>query len=115
MLLGSFLISTVSATDDNTNNDPTQDMPVSSDNPILIAQENSTTILEDDPVLIQQPDNSTLEITDPRIYSSENDSDDNLLISTQTKPDYTGYFVGIIALVAVISVSAFAILKRYKK
>jgi hypothetical protein len=117
VLLCSFLVSSVSATDDNTTREPTPDTPSTSDNPVLIAtQDNDTTTSDSDPNLYQTRDNSTTTTTDPPIANDNSESGDGLLISTQSSPDYTGYLAAGIALVLVIALSSFVIvfMKRRK-
>jgi hypothetical protein len=115
MLLCSFLVSSVSATDDNTTIDPTPDTPLEGDNPVLIVTEdNATTIADGDPKLYQARDNST-NPTDPSTANDASESDNGLLISTQSSPDYTGYLEAGIALVAAIAISSFVIVFMKRK
>lgn len=117
VLLCSFLVSSVSATDDNTAREPTPDTPSTSDNPVLIAtQDNDTTTANSDPNRYETRDNSTTTGTDPQITNNNSESGDGLLISTQSSPEYTGYLVAGIALISVIALSSFVIvfMKRRK-
>ena len=117
VLLCSFLVSGVSATDDNTTRDPTLDTPSASDDPVLIAtQGNDATTSDGDPALYQARDNSTTTATEPPTANDTSESGDDLLISTQSSPDNSGYIVAGIALVAMIALSSFVILfmKRRK-
>ena len=111
-----FLVSNVSATDDDTNGAPTPDTSSASDNPMLIAtQDNATTTSDDDSTLYETRDNSTIATTDPPTAITNNESDEGLLISTQATPDYTGYLVVGIALVVIIAVSSFVIVYRKRR
>jgi hypothetical protein len=116
-LFCSFLVSSVSATDDNTTVAPTPDTHLASDNPMLIATQDNATTSDGDSTLYQNRDNSTTTATDPPTANDTSESGDGWLISTQSSPDYTGYLVAGIALVAVIALSSFVIvfMKRRKK
>jgi hypothetical protein len=116
-LLCSILISSASATDDNLIRTPTDETPVASDNPTaiatqepnLIATENGTTT-DDSTQLYQQRDNSTAQQKD---FDGAESGD--MLISTQTTPDYTGYAVVAGVLVVVIVLSLIFIFMKKRK
>ena len=117
LLICSILVSSVSATDDDLTRTPTDETPVASDSPTaianqepnLIATENSTTT-DDSTQLYQQRDNSTAQQTD--VDGAESG---DMLISTQTTPDYTGYVVVAGVLVVVIVLSLILILVKKRK
>ena len=110
-----FLVSSASATDDNTTRDPTPDTPSTSDNPVLIATEDNATTSDVDTATYQARDNSSNTTIDPPTVNDASESDDGLLISTQSSPDYTGYLVAGLALVTVIALSSFVIMYMKRK
>jgi len=79
-----------------------------------VTEDNATTIADGDPKLYQARDNST-NTTDPSTANDASESDNGLLISTQSSPDYTGYLVAGIALVSAIVISSFVIVFMKRK
>ena len=116
LLLCSILVSSASAADDNLTRTATDEIPVASDNPTipatqepnLIATQNGT-ITDDSTQLYQQRDNSTAHQTD--VDGAEYG---DMLISTQTTPDYTGYVAvaGVLVVVIVLSLIFIFVKKR---
>jgi hypothetical protein len=116
LLLCSILVSNASAADDNYTRTPTEETPGTSDNPMatatqepnLIATQDGTTT-DDSAQLYQQRDNSTAQQTDV-----DGAKYGDMLISTQTTPDYTGYFVvaGVLVVVIILSLIFIFVKKR---
>ncbi len=111
LLLCSLFISCIKAADVPSETD--SNASVTSENPVLIATEDLPT--DGTPNLIQPRDNST----QPPIDSSnatQSESAEDLLISTKSDPDYTGYTVAFVSLVAVVAVAlSVVVLKRVRK
>lgn len=96
----------------------TQNGPVASEEPPLIAtRDNVTATSDDSPVLFQERDNSTIAgDSSPADANKEAQSNDEpVLISTLSQPDNTGFIIAGIALVAAIAVSAAVIISRKRK
>jgi hypothetical protein len=110
LLLCSVLSSTANAADDNTTAEPTPDLPQTSDTPMLIATQNGT-LSGDDGTLYQANENST-ETTQPPAANSDESGD--VLIATQSNPDYSGYIIAGTVLAAVILACVFIIIRKRK-
>ncbi len=116
LLLSSFLVSSVIGTDDNAATDPTPDTPSTGENPVLIATEDTATTGPDsDSGTYQARDNSTDTTIDPPTANDASESDHDLLISTQTSPDYTVYLIAGLALVAIALCSSVIVYLKRKK
>ena len=110
LLLSSVLASTANAADDNTTVEPTPDLPQTSDSPMLIATQNGT-LSGDDGTLYQANENST-ETTQPPTANS--DETEEVLIATQSNPDYSGYIIAGIVLTAFVGVCALVVIRKRK-
>jgi hypothetical protein len=110
LLLSPVLASTVNAADDNPAVEPTPDIPLASETPMLIATQNDT-LSGDDGTLYQANENSTETIQPP---SANSDETGDMLIATQSNPDYSGYIISGIILAAVVLACVFIIMKKHK-
>ncbi len=108
MLLCTFFVSTVRAADEVPFT-TAPDNPLVTDEPNLISTADNST--SDNPSLIAPRENATA--TDTSVTGG--DPDDNSLLSGKTSPDYTGYFVAAVALLAVIAVGLGVVVLRKRK
>jgi hypothetical protein len=109
-LLCSMLASVASAAEDNATRDPATDITQDSETPMLIATQDDSVIGENG-TLYQTRDNSTAVTDTPAISDSESG---DVLIATQSNPDYSGYIIAAVALAVVVSVSSFIAIKKRK-
>jgi hypothetical protein len=109
-LLCSMLASAASAAEDNATRDPATDITQDSDTPMLIATQDDS-IIGENGTLYQTRDNSTA-VTDTPANSDSELGD--VLIATQSNPDYSGYIIAAVALAVVVAVSSFIAIKKRK-
>jgi hypothetical protein len=113
-VLCSILVSSVQAATDDVSSEQSPDVAVPSDNPLLTATNDNATTTSENPTLIQQRDNSTGAVDPPA--GSKYAANSDMLVATQSSPDYTGYIVASIVLVGVIVVcGVIIIVKRNSK
>ncbi len=113
LLCAPLISMALAQTDDNRVPDSTGDNSgLTSDNPMLIASDDSVTSGSDEePNLTQQRDNDAANDTS----TTGQTEDEPNLIATNTAPDNTAMFVGIGALVVAIAVVVVAVAYRRKK
>ena len=105
-----MLASVASAAEDNTTRGPTTDITQASDNPMLTATQDDS-VTGENGTLYQTRDNSTA-VTDTPANSDSESGD--VLIATQSNPDYSGYIIAAIALAVVVAVCSFIAIKKRK-